>query len=81
MSDEVAFSVVGEKVEQLTEVSLEDIGFRERSVGLALRVVFPPGCPRHDEIWRRVLGHQILSFFYNTSILSRRRGLARGCRA
>jgi len=30
MSDEVAFSVVGGKVEQLTEVSLEDIGFRER---------------------------------------------------
>ena len=31
MNDEVAFSVVGGKVEQLTEVSLEDIGFRERS--------------------------------------------------
>jgi hypothetical protein len=30
MNDEVAFSVIGGKVEQLTEVSLEDIGFRER---------------------------------------------------
>jgi hypothetical protein len=30
MNSEVVFSVVGGKVEQLTDVSLEEIGFKER---------------------------------------------------
>jgi hypothetical protein len=42
MRDEVAFSVVGGKVEQLTEVSLEDIGFRERKPS----IVSPVSCPQ-----------------------------------
>ena len=51
MNDEVAFSVVGGKVEQLTEVSLEDIGFRERKHLQRWIEDYPEIVGPNDKIW------------------------------